>query len=954
MTTTTFIDPLEQSSTPALVDPFEQKSSEVPEYPIPEQKPSYDATEGLKSIAGATGIGAAAGALAPELLRGASVAMSGVPQLQRFAPFVRSAGEAMRGQRVRGAASGALGGAVGETGGQTVEAMGGGATAAEAARLAGGMFAPEIVRGVTAPLAKVGGYGLSVMLNKLLPGSTIGTGMRTIGQILEGRERGVAVDLTEQQRRFIDDKLQALRGGAESQQPLKDIFALLKNQSDSMRLTADTTARQLEDRAQQTIQLAEQAQGRFVEEAERRILVQSRQLFDFGEKTRADAARQADSILRTANDAAVATREGAAKLAPEIQQRAFAEADRILAAGQAEAQKIRNDAAARISEIGQTRQRLLSSSRMRGAEVQQMMSGVGEIQTPTTIGKSLRKDFFDALDGLKKIRETNVNIYKGEAFSEAAAKEAQGARYQDTPEFREVVQTISSMIRSPDTGLLRAAPEQKAQLTKILDLLRRGEGRKDPDTGEISYTKLSFEGLEGLRRMLRDRAFGLPAEGYDAINQQQARDLAQQVEKTMEAFSPKLRTYLDKYKADSAPINKFKTKLGKAMTGQEEFDLATFVVDPALLPQQAFRSETSVQQVIETIGPEAAERAARSFVADKLRGGSTRDVAQTIDATRDWLGSFPRLAEELNALAERAGIAERVTAKRTKLADLLRTEMRRMPSRARREAAVVEGRAEQRAERIGRAGAQDAAQTMKEAERKALDTLTTGKAKATEELARADPLVEKFAGIVRAQEAELRSAAQKAERQAIEAATKEAGALTAEAAKVRSEAEARIKVLLAGKEPVERVRDFLLGAKTEEWDAITPILSTLEGREKLSQAVGQLMATRFTASPKKAVEDWKNLGYKLVDRGLMNQDRYEEVLRELQKVAVTPMSAVVRSSVAQRLVRNAFAGYVAPAVVQPSPRAAEMNAELIDRGLLNLIQGEQNAAQTRVQPQVGR
>ena len=342
------------------------------------------------------------------------------------------------------------------------------------------------------------------------------------------------------------------------------------------------------------------------------------------------------------------------------------------------------------------------------------------------------------------------------------------------------------------------------------------------------------------------------------------------------------------------------------------------------------------------------------MVADKLRGGSVRDVAQTIYATRDWLGLFPRLAEELNALAERAGIAERVTAKRTKLADLLRTEMERMPLRARREAAVVEGRAKQKAERIERTGTQEAARTMEKAEREALSTLTTGEAEAREAVARAGPRVEENARVVRKKEDELRSAAEKAKQQAREAATKEAGDLTAEAAKVRSEAESRIKVLLAGKEPVERVRDFLLGAKTEEWDAITPILSTSEGREKLSQAVGQLMAKRFTASPKKAVEDWKDLGYKLVDRGLMSQGRYDEVLRELQKVAVTPMSDVVQSSLVQRLVRNAFAGYVAPAVVQPSPRAAEMNAELINRGLLNLIQGEQNAAQTRVQPQVGR
>jgi hypothetical protein len=35
----------------------------------------------------------------------------------------------------------------------------------------------------------------------------------------------------------------------------------------------------------------------------------------------------------------------------------------------------------------------------------------------------------------------------------------------------------------------------------------------------VTGKPVSFEGLETLRRFLRDRSYGLPAEGFDAIGQ---------------------------------------------------------------------------------------------------------------------------------------------------------------------------------------------------------------------------------------------------------------------------------------------------------------------------------------------------------------------------------------------------------------------------------------------------
>ena len=67
----------------------------------------------------------------------------------------------------------------------------------------------------------------------------------------------------------------------------------------------------------------------------------------------------------------------------------------------------------------------------------------------------------------------------------------------------------------------------------------------DETTGNVVQNDLSFQGMERLRRLLSDRAYGFPETGFDAIGQQEAGQYAKLIADAMEEFSPGLRKFLD-------------------------------------------------------------------------------------------------------------------------------------------------------------------------------------------------------------------------------------------------------------------------------------------------------------------------------------------------------------------------------------------------------------------------
>jgi hypothetical protein len=872
------------------------------------------------------GVGGLAGAFAPEILTGLGGIASVFPVTAPAAPFLFGSGQALRGARLGSAAAGAFGGAAGETAGQAAEAAGATPLTAEAARFAGGMLGPEVVTAPARAVART--TGLTGLLNRVT-GTPLGSALRTIGSVAE--EKGIKeLNLSAQQQQFINEKLNAIRGGAESFQPAKDVFAMFRQGADSILRQAETQSVDLQRQANDLIAQAEAQAGPASAEVASRISRLQSQFNAAADKMRSGAEVEANKLRDQAKKLAQAVKDKAATQAPELRAQADKEATAILTTADQEANKIVNDAQKRVVRMQGLRDRLGESAKGRAAAVQEKTGAVGEKQKPSEMGGSIRQFFESEFNRLKGIREGNVQKLKTEAFNAAAEKERSGARYQQTQAYKEAIAGIDSKVKNAETGLLNVGPDELKGLTGIRDVIRRGVGRKVEDEAgneTIIYTPLSFQALENMRRQLRDRAFGLPAEGYDAIGQQRAGDLATYIENIQREFSPGFGKYLEQYKADSQPLNDFKNKLGQAIIGKSEADFGKYATDEFALADKAFYSAGSVDQLTKIAGPQAAEKLARSFLANKIKTGSPKEILSVIQDKNisDWIGKFPQLEQELNTLAQQAGIVERIGKKRGKLGETLRTEIGTLPTAAGRKAETLASKAEREAGGVTRQAETAAAKLERQAAELPQKIEERGERAAERVMSRAEQQISAGSKDVSGQVEKLETEAAKEQAARIKAAGERAEPLIQQAGAITKEAQQKADLILGKAVEPKRVADFLLRGTRDEWSTIAPIISgTPGGKEKLAGAVGQVIADRANQSLKGAIADMKLMADNLVSSNLMSKAEADKLIGKLEEVFIMPIDEAMRTTLSQRLIRNAIVGYGYPRVERSGEQLSEM------------------------------
>ena len=291
-----------------------------------------------------------------------------------------------------------------------------------------------------------------------------------------------------------------------------------------------------------------------------------------------------------------------------------------------------------------------------GARVEQRAGRIGTAVSPTTIGTEARDALDSRLQQLKNTRTANAKANEETAFGDAIAKEAAGQRVNTTDAAKQGVVEIDAMLKNPVTKLPNVTLDQvRSQITKVKNLISGNE--LDPTTGQTVSKPVSFQSLEYLRRFLRDRSSGLPAEGFDAIGQQQAGRLADIVEGIQRDFSPSFGKFLEQYKADSEPINQFRKQIGKSITGREEFDFNEFRVDPAKLARQIFATPTTVQNFITLSGnnTQLVDRLARNYLSSVTQGKNAAGIASEL-RKNSWL-DMPQFANIKRDFEEQARLA---------------------------------------------------------------------------------------------------------------------------------------------------------------------------------------------------------------------------------------------------------------------------------------------------------
>ena len=290
-------------------------------------------------------------------------------------------------------------------------------------------------------------------------------------------------------------------------------------------------------------------------------------------------------------------------------------------------------------------------------------------QTTQDIGTRIKDSANQVMERLKAKRNANAEMNKQAAFGEAFQKEAAGQNVTQTKAYQNTLDEIDSMIKNPVTGLSEApVGEIDAQLKKVRGMLDRTI--VDVDGTVISRPPPSFAGLEEARRFLRDRSFGVPAEGYDAISQQMAKELANSIESIMKEFSPGIDKFLKQYARDSEPLGVFATKMGKALTGEQLVGKGVnYATVPAQnIPGQAFRDRESFYALVDAFGGnrQLAQAEAKRYFASQLESvGNSKAVENFIRQNRAMLketGAMPmaeKYATDLRKFEKRGVAAEK-------------------------------------------------------------------------------------------------------------------------------------------------------------------------------------------------------------------------------------------------------------------------------------------------------
>ena len=219
-----------------------------------------------------------------------------------------------------------------------------------------------------------------------------------------------------------------------------------------------------------------------------------------------------------------------------------------------------------------------------------------------SIGEKIKAQADKIYNSLKTTRSSNAEKLKEKAFGSALAKEKQGLTIADTKAYDSALKYIDDAVRNPETKLSNVPVQSiRSELFQVRDAIR---GTAVDAAGNVVEHPPSFQGLETLRRSLRDRAYGLPAEGFDAIGQQQAGKLADQVENIMSEFSDgKIKKFIDQYRKDSEPLRAFQSKIGKALVDEQLLGSgANYAkVSSEQIPGRVFKNRESYQTLIEAL-----------------------------------------------------------------------------------------------------------------------------------------------------------------------------------------------------------------------------------------------------------------------------------------------------------------------------------------------------------------
>jgi len=281
-----------------------------------------------------------------------------------------------------------------------------------------------------------------------------------------------------------------------------------------------------------------------------------------------------------------------------------------------------------------------------GKELEKVMAPATSV---SAVGEKLETKLSNRLENLIKTRREEFEKVKDAYFAAGRAKEDKVLN-----EYQNAI--ISYYSRNSD----RLSPDEISLLQKSLARLKERPVSLTGDAKE--FVRPGFDAIEKERRFLDDVANGLKVEGAEAIPATFAREMSKELEKVISNNLPQEFNAFNKtYTELSAPINRYNTALGQAVTKKAgEYLPEISKIDPAKIPGKFFDSRRSINELRALAGDEAfVQKVAREHIATDLRNlKEAKQVRDYISKNYDWLQELPQIRQELEGLATATGRGE--------------------------------------------------------------------------------------------------------------------------------------------------------------------------------------------------------------------------------------------------------------------------------------------------------
>jgi len=317
-------------------------------------------------------------------------------------------------------------------------------------------------------------------------------------------------------------------------------------------------------------------------------------------------------------------------------------------------------------------------------EAQAARSQIGQEREASDIGNTLREKINSIFGDMAKQRSAAYKQQKAIRDQVVQQKESAGQLVKDVPEYQALVDDLrSKLLIGKEAQKQATAPvTEKGVLQAYQNIYDAVTNRRvivGVDTnGNPSYKTFptSFDALDDVRRRLGDAAYGKEVEGYSAIGAEIAKKYYGKISDIQSKFAGQAHDDLQGgYEAASRLLDKYKSKAGKRATVEDRFDPSRYQTDAASLPNDYFKTQQSVKDLVELTGgdKDLVTKAASDFSARQLRDKNAKGVRTWLNQNSDWLNS-PELAgvkSKIESYANTLERAERVSGKTSAAAKIL-------------------------------------------------------------------------------------------------------------------------------------------------------------------------------------------------------------------------------------------------------------------------------------------